>query len=86
MLGLLAIVLFSAYVLAHYSFFSNISKACLGHCQTSAQSFCIYHCVKGVRILSFSGPYFPIFSPNAGKYGPEKIRLRTLHRHLPTQS
>ena len=20
----------------------------------------------------FSGPYFPIFSPNAGKYGPEK--------------
>ena len=20
----------------------------------------------------FSGPYFPVFSPNAGKYGPEK--------------
>ena len=20
----------------------------------------------------FSGPYFPVFSPNTGKYGPEK--------------
>ena len=86
MLGLLAIVLFSAYVLAHYSFFFEYFKGVFRHCQTSAQSFCIYHCVKDVRILSFSGPYFPIFSPNAGKYGPEKIRLRTLHRHLPTQS
>ena len=27
------------------------------------------HCVKGVRIRSYSGPYFPVFSPNAGKYG-----------------
>ena len=43
------------------------------------------HCVKNVRIRSYSGPYFPtfglntkryfvslrIFTPNAGKYGPE---------------
>ena len=28
-------------------------------------------CVKSVRIWSFSGP-------NAGKYGPEKLRLRIL--------
>ena len=28
--------------------------------------------MKSVRIRSFSGPYFPVFSPNAGKYGPEK--------------
>ena len=21
---------------------------------------------------AFSGPYFPVFSPNTGKYGPEK--------------
>ena len=28
--------------------------------------------MKSVQILSFSGPCFPIFSPNTGKYGPEK--------------
>ena len=33
----------------------------------------INHCVKSVQIWSFSGPYFPVFSPNAGKYGPEKL-------------
>ena len=33
--------------------------------------------MKSVRIRSYSGPYFPafglntVFSPNAGKYGPE---------------
>ena len=28
----------------------------------------------------FSGPYFPVFSPNAGKYGPEKSPyLDTFH-------
>ena len=49
------------------------------------------HCVKYVRIRSFSGLYFPefglntarhedlsVFSLNAGKYGPEKLRIRTL--------
>ena len=47
------------------------------------------HCVKRVRIRSFSGPYFPAFglntdrysdlsvvSPNTGKYGPENFRTR----------
>ena len=37
------------------------------------------HCVESVRIRSYSGPHFPdsdsgyfyVFSPNAGKYGPE---------------
>ena len=24
-----------------------------------------------VQIRSFSGPYFPVFSPNTGKYAPE---------------
>ena len=57
-----------------------------------------FHCLKSVRILSISSPYFPafglnterysvslrdslylsIFSPNAGKYEPEKLRIRTL--------
>ena len=46
------------------------------------------HCVKSFRILNFCGPYFPAFglnreryafSPNAGKYGPEKFRIQTLH-------
>ena len=28
----------------------------------------------------FSGPYFPVFSPNNGKYGPEKtLHLDTFH-------
>ena len=28
----------------------------------------------------FSGPYFPVFSPNTGKYGPGKTRyLDTFH-------
>ena len=45
-----------------------------------------YHCVKSVRIRSFSGLYFPVFgpntercfSPNAGKYGPGNFRMWTL--------
>ena len=28
-------------------------------------------CVKSVHTQSYSGPYFPVFSPNAGEYGPE---------------
>ena len=50
-----------------------------------------YHCVKGVRVRCFSGlhflhsdwirrdtPYLSLFSPNAGKYGPENFRTPTL--------
>ena len=47
-----------------------------------------FHCVKSLHIRSFSGPYFPAFglnteylsafSPNAGKYGQEKLRIRIL--------
>ena len=43
--------------------------------------------VKSVSIWSFSGPYFPafylnverhsVFSPNAGKNGPEVLQIRT---------
>ena len=43
--------------------------------------YCSQHCVNSVRIRTYSGPYFPafglntpylsIFSPNAGKYGPD---------------
>ena len=45
------------------------------------------HCVKSVHIQSFSGLYFPafglntersVFSPNVGKCGPEKPRMRKL--------
>ena len=45
--------------------------------------------MKVVRIRSLSGPHFSafglnipylfVFSPNAVKYGPEKLRIRTLH-------
>ena len=52
------------------------------------------HCMERVRNWSFSGPYFPafelnteryfvylpVFTPNAGKYGPEKLRIWTLLR------
>ena len=50
----------------------------------------IPHCVKSCRIWSSSGLHFPafrlnterqylsVFSPNGGKYGPEKPRIRTL--------
>ena len=38
------------------------------------------HCVKSVQIRSFSGPYFPVFGMNTGKYGPEKTPyLDTFH-------
>ena len=38
------------------------------------------HCEKSVQIRSFSGLYFPVFSPNTGKYGPEKTPyLDTFH-------
>ena len=36
------------------------------------------HCLKSVRIRSFYGLYFPAFGLNLGKYGPEKLRIRTL--------
>ena len=29
-------------------------------------------------------PYLPVFSPNAGKYGPEKLRIRTLYTQCST--
>ena len=32
---------------------------------------CANHCVKRVRIQSYSGPYFPTFGLNTGKCGPE---------------
>ena len=29
------------------------------------------HCVKVFKYGVISGPYFPVFNPNTGKYGPE---------------
>ena len=42
----------------------------------------LQHYVKSVRIRSCSGSHFPAFglNKNAGKYGPEKLRIRTLSR------
>ena len=52
---------------------------------------CKYHCVKNVRVRSYSGPHFPhsdwirrdtlylsVFSPNAGKWRPDYLRIRTI--------
>ena len=60
---------------------------------------CSYHCVKSVRIRTFSGPYFPALalnterygeilriSPNAGKYGQEKLRIRTIFTQCISQT
>ena len=38
------------------------------------------HCVKSVGIRSFSGLYFHVISPNAGKYGLEKLQIWKLFR------
>ena len=53
----------------------------------------VYYCVKNVGIWRFSSPHFLAFgmntdehgdeygdlrSPNAGKYGPERLQIRTL--------
>ena len=35
-------------------------------------------CMKSLGIRSFSSPYLPVFSPNEGKYGPEKLLIRIL--------
>ena len=50
-----------------------------------------FQCVENVRVWSFSGPFFRpfglnteryqylnVFSPNVGKYGPEKLQMRTI--------
>ena len=39
------------------------------------------HCGKSIHTQSFSVPCFPVFSPNTGKYGPEKLRIWTLFTH-----
>ena len=56
----------------------------------SGKFHCFLHCVKSVRIRSLSGPYFPafrlnterqyhsVFSPNAGRYGPEKLQIQAI--------
>ena len=41
-----------------------------------------YHCVKRVRIWSFSSLYFPAFSPSARKYGPEKLQMTMYHYQI----
>ena len=55
------------------------------HSAIKAQQFHFaLHCVKSVRILSFSGPYFPAFGPNLmhqlglphAYFFSEKLRLR----------
>ena len=43
----------------------------------------ILHGVKSARISNFSGSYFPVFglnTENVGKYGAEKLLIRTLLR------
>ena len=63
--------------------FKTISK-----CSFEISKAASWYCMKSVRIRSFSGPYFPtfglnteylsIFSPNAWKHRPEKLRIQVL--------
>ena len=39
--------------------------------QLSFDELLYFHCVKLSKCGVFSGPHFPVFSPNTGKYGPE---------------
>ena len=42
------------------------------------------HCVKSVRILSFSGPYFPVFGLNMERYG-VSLRIQSECEKLQTR-
>ena len=77
------IIEFYITLLIHVGFFAILHK-----------KINLNHCVKSVRIRSFSGPYFSAFGLNTdryevslriqskcgktGKYGPEKLGIRTL--------
>ena len=40
------------------------------HFSSKHKTFVITHCVKVCKYGVISGPYFPVFSPNTGKYRP----------------
>ena len=42
------------------------------------------HCVKSVRIRSFSGPYFPAFGLNTERYG-VSLRIQSKCRKIRTR-
>ena len=45
---------------------------CFIHAENETD-YCHPHCVKSVRTRSYPSPHFPVFSPNAGKCGPERV-------------
>ena len=68
------------------SMFGHFSTLCIKRLRLFVIKSVKFHCVKRVRIWSFSGTYFPafglnqylsVFSPNAGEYVPEKLQIRT---------
>ena len=76
-IGICCILSLLVYV-QHWSIFTAIFK-------TAINFICQIHCVKSVRIRSFSGPHFPhldlkkgIIRTLAGKYVQEKLPIRTL--------
>ena len=42
----------------------------------------VNHCMKSVHIWSFYGPYLYVLTPNTGKYGTDKLWIRTLFTQL----
>ena len=55
----------------------DVNKCCCSACYSSRMCHC--HCVKSVRIRSYSGPYFPTFELNTKRYGsnsPYSVRMQ----------
>ena len=62
-------------------FFGNIKISSLYHLPLCDSFISNYHCVKSVRIRSFSGPYFPVFGLN-----PEiSLRIQSEYWKIPTR-
>ena len=61
---------------------------CIQHlgmeCKCSLHVLPSLHYVRSVRIRSFSGPYFPVFGLNTGRYG-VSLRIQSECGKIPTR-
>ena len=62
---------YKLYIIRNYDIYLLVLFFVLSSYQISHLSTyqCANHCVKRVRIQSYSGPYFPTFGLNTGTYG-----------------
>ena len=52
-----------------YTSTKNLSKYWFQYCKIFDIYICFIHCVKSVRIRSYSGPHFPAFGLNMQRFG-----------------